>query len=199
MSVDVADMDHDGDKDIIVGEHFPSNPDSARLIIFENTDFIGQTWAEHLVYMGDEHHDGAQVVDIDGDGDLDIISIGWANSNVLLYENLAVNARGSVRSTAMTHGKTGSAALPCEFALYQNFPNPFNPATTIRYDVAEGSHVSLKLFNLLGQEVGTLVDQMQKAGQYSLDLNASSLASGVYLYRMQAGNFISTKKLMIVK
>ncbi len=199
MSVDVADMDHDGDKDIIVGEHFPSSPDSARLIIFENTDFIGQTWVEHLVYMGDEHHDGAQVVDIDGDGDLDIISIGWANSDVLLYENLAVNASGTVRSTAMKIGKTGSAALPREFALYQNFPNPFNPTTTIHYDVAEGSHVSLKLFNLLGQEVGTLVDQMQKAGQYSLNLNASSLASGVYLYRMQAGNFVSTKKLMIVK
>ena len=92
MSLDVADMDNDGDFDVIVGEHNLSNPSSAKLYIFENVDSTGNSWRQHIVYTGDEHHDGAQVVDIDGDGDLDIISIGWGHDQVVLYENKAFNA-----------------------------------------------------------------------------------------------------------
>jgi hypothetical protein len=87
MSLDVVDMDGDGDLDVIVGEHNLSDPNSAELSIFENVDGGGSIWAKHIVYTGDEHHDGALVVDIDGDGDLDIISIGWGHDDVLLYEN----------------------------------------------------------------------------------------------------------------
>jgi hypothetical protein len=89
MSLDVADMDGDGDLDIVVGEHNLSRPERARLLLFENLDGRGGTWVEHVIYTGDEHHDGAQLVDIDGDGDLDIISIGWGHNRVLLYENKA--------------------------------------------------------------------------------------------------------------
>jgi hypothetical protein len=88
MSLDVADMDADGDLDVVVGEHNTANPSSASLYVFENLDGNGLDWTSHLVYTGDEHHDGAQVVDIDNDGDLDIISIGWTHNRVLLYENL---------------------------------------------------------------------------------------------------------------
>ncbi len=90
MSLDVADVDHDGDWDVVVGEHNVSNPSSAKLYVFENDDGQGGSWTEHVVHTGDEHHDGAQVVDVDGDGDLDIISIGWSHDQVLLYENRAV-------------------------------------------------------------------------------------------------------------
>jgi hypothetical protein len=90
MSLDVADMDGDGDVDVVVGEHNLSDPSSAKLYVFENEDGQGGSWTEHVVYTGDEHHDGAQVVDIDGDGDLDIISIGWSHDRVLLYENKAI-------------------------------------------------------------------------------------------------------------
>ena len=92
MSVDVADMDHDGDIDIIVGEHNLSNTSSARLYVLENKDGKGNSWTKHLVSTGDEHHDGARVVDIDGDGDLDIISIGWSHGRVVIYENMAIVA-----------------------------------------------------------------------------------------------------------
>jgi len=87
MSLDVADMDKDGDLDIIVGEHHLDNPSQARTFIFENVDGEGGSWRQYLVNTGDEHHDGTQVVDIDGDGDLDIISVGWQNTRVVLYEN----------------------------------------------------------------------------------------------------------------
>ncbi len=87
MSLDVADMDGDGDLDVIVGEHNLKDPASARLLVFENADGRGTRWKEHLVWRGDEHHDGAQVADMDGDGDPDIVSIGWGHRQVLYYEN----------------------------------------------------------------------------------------------------------------
>jgi hypothetical protein len=87
MSLDTADLDGDGDADIVVGEHRLDQPENARLVWIENTEGTGEAWVLHLIHMGDEHHNGAQTVDIDGDGDLDIISIGWGHSRVLLYEN----------------------------------------------------------------------------------------------------------------
>jgi FG-GAP-like repeat/FG-GAP repeat len=89
MSLDVADLDADGDRDVIVGEHNLANPASARLFIFEDTNGRGASWTRHTVYTGDEHHDGARIADMDGDGDLDIVSIGWGHKSVLLYENRA--------------------------------------------------------------------------------------------------------------
>jgi mRNA-degrading endonuclease HigB of HigAB toxin-antitoxin module len=91
MSVDVADMDKDGDIDIIVGEHNLKTPSEARLYILENKDGKGNNWLKHLIHTGDEHHDGARIVDIDDDGDYDIISIGWSHKRVLLYENKAID------------------------------------------------------------------------------------------------------------
>lgn len=87
MSMDVGDVDGDGDPDVVVGEHNYKQPATARLLIFENLG-RGKTWKAHVVHTGDEHHDGSQLVDIDGDGDLDIVSIGWSHPRVLLYENL---------------------------------------------------------------------------------------------------------------
>jgi parallel beta-helix repeat protein len=88
---------------------------------------------------------------------------------------------------------------PMEFILYQNFPNPFNPSTTIRYQLPRASHVTLKVFNTLGQEVATLVNGVEEPGYKSVEFNASNLTSGVYCYRLQAGDFVQSKKLMMLK
>jgi hypothetical protein len=93
MSLDVVDMDQDGDYDVLVGEHNLQQPKQARLIQYENRDGLGREWQGHLLYKGDEHHDGVRSVDIDGDGDLDIVSIGWGHQQVLLYENPRLSAQ----------------------------------------------------------------------------------------------------------
>ena len=89
---DIADLDGDGDIDIVVGEHHLDAASQAtlRTLVLENADGIGSNWVSHIVYVGDEHHDGTQIVDIDNDGDKDIVSVGWSNSLVLLYVNGAV-------------------------------------------------------------------------------------------------------------
>lgn len=89
MSLDVADMDDDGDNDVIIGEHNLESPKSSRLMWFENILGNASEWNSHLIYRGDEHHDGALVIDIDNDGDKDVLSIGWGHDLLLLYENLA--------------------------------------------------------------------------------------------------------------
>jgi len=89
--------------------------------------------------------------------------------------------------------------LPTEFALYQNYPNPFNPSTVIEYEVPENSFVSLKVFDLLGKELVTLVNEEKSAGSYNVKFNAGQLASGFYIYKIDAGNFTSTKKMLLLK
>jgi len=89
--------------------------------------------------------------------------------------------------------------MPLDFNLEQNYPNPFNPATTIKFSVKQREQVVLKVYDIIGNEVGTLINQPMEAGTYSVKFNASSLASGVYIYRISAGNFVSTKKMMLLK
>ena len=89
--------------------------------------------------------------------------------------------------------------IPGEFSLSQNYPNPFNPTTMINYQLPVTSSVSLKIYDILGREVATLVNQEQSTGSYKIDFNASSLASGVYFYQLKAGTFIETKKMILIK
>jgi hypothetical protein len=89
--------------------------------------------------------------------------------------------------------------LPYTYSLEQNYPNPFNPITKINYTLQNAENVTLKVFNILGQEVANLVNEHQKAGQYQIDFNASRLASGVYVYRIYAGSFVSAKKMVLIK
>ncbi len=197
MSVDVADMDNDGDTDVVVGEHNLSNPASARLIIFENVA-NGSSWVQHVAFTGDEHHDGAQVVDIDNDGDLDIISIGWENPRVVLYENRAVNVSASLSDSS---DKKSTPSAPASLALHQNYPNPFNPTSTIAFDLPDAARVSLKIYDIVGREVETLVaDQPLSAGTYTYQFNALAHASGTYIYRLIVdGRSVATRRMILLK
>jgi hypothetical protein len=89
--------------------------------------------------------------------------------------------------------------MPTSFFLSQNFPNPFNPVTKIKYSVPYSTFVSMKVFNLLGQEVTTLFEGEKQVGTYTAFFDGSGLSSGVYYYRLEAKEFIKTKKLLLLK
>lgn len=105
-------------------------------------------------------------------------------------EELALNKNGEVET---------DFNVPEEFSLGQNYPNPFNPSTTISYALPNPEFVTLKVYNMLGQEMATLVNEQMAAGRYTVNLDASAFASGTYIYRLQAGSFVDTKKLSVLK
>lgn len=90
-------------------------------------------------------------------------------------------------------------SVPIKLELLQNFPNPFNPTTTIRYNVSVAGFVSIKVFDVLGRETATLVNEEKTPGTYKINFNANNLSSGVYFYRMQAGSFIQTRKMLLLR
>ena len=88
---------------------------------------------------------------------------------------------------------------PVQFELSQNYPNPFNPSTTINFSIPQSSIVTLKVFNTLGQEVKTLVNQNMESGVHSISFDASELNSGIYFYRLDAGQFSEVRKMTLIK
>jgi flagellar hook assembly protein FlgD len=134
-----------------------------------------------------------------------------------LYANgevtIAVNALGEgpaivtqlwIKEVGKGFNPEPLATLPTKYALEQNYPNPFNPTTTIRYAIPDDGLVTLKVYNIAGQEVATLVNEVKKAGKYEVTFDSkntvgASLASGVYLYRVQAGSFSEVKKMVLLK
>jgi glycosidase len=120
---------------------------------------------------------------------LDIKNISVGAYGTLIYSF----ANGS--ATAVDEG----ADIPKDYRLLQNYPNPFNPATTIQYSIAGPLHVELKVFDMLGREVSTLVSRVQSAGEYKVQFDGSSLPSGVYVYTMKAGEIRDSKKLLLLK
>jgi len=91
------------------------------------------------------------------------------------------------------------SAIPEEYSLEQNYPNPFNPVTKIKFVIPEESFVELKIYNVLGKEVRTLINDERPAGYYEVNFDAQGLPSGVYLYKMKAGSFSDTKKMILLK
>ncbi len=110
----------------------------------------------------------------------------------LIIDEIAFNSGGATEVKL-------SDMLPHGFGLSQNFPNPFNPSTIIRYQVAAHGHVTLKIFDLLGREVTTLVDETRSPGEHAVSWDAGDAASGVYIYRLQSGSFVESKKLVVLR
>jgi hypothetical protein len=89
--------------------------------------------------------------------------------------------------------------LSYEYSLCQNYPNPFNPTTTIHYSINSAGLVTLKVYDILGTQVASLVNERQEAGSYTVEFNAANLPSGIYFYMLTSGNFKETKKLILLK
>jgi hypothetical protein len=122
-----------------------------------------------------------------------------ANSSTGLSITNNQNDAGLLGKKSYTEIFYTGNTTPIEYSLAQNFPNPFNPSTTIRYQLPKDGMVTLKIYNILGSEVTTLINEEKVAGKYQVNFNASSLASGVYIYRISSGSFTASKKLMLLK
>jgi len=99
----------------------------------------------------------------------------------------------------LTGNENQGSNLPADYRLYQNYPNPFNPSTKIKFDLPEPGFTTLKIFNILGQNVATLINENKNEGTYVLDFNASNLPSGIYFYKLISGDFIQIKKMIYIK
>jgi len=135
----------------------------------------------------------------------------WSDSkqmeNSIKVESLTCFMRGELPDTKL-HYKENSVMIakvnyskttPVNYTLHQNYPNPFNPATTIQYEIPRDESVSLVVYNLLGQKITTLIDNKKRAGRYEVVFKANNLASGVYFYKLTAGNYTEIKRMILTK
>jgi len=127
------------------------------------------------------------------------IEFGGADTMELSFDEIRLGTSFADVSSAITRVLQNSHMTPAEFALSQNYPNPFNPTTKMEYSVSRSSFVTLKMYNILGQEVATLFSGMQNAGSYVAAFDGTRFASGVYFYRLQAGNVAITKNMVLMK
>jgi len=126
--------------------------------------------------------------------DFFVMGVNWSGSgtstayfdDIILAENIP---------TVINSGEN----IINDFQLYQNYPNPFNPSTTILYQIPELSFITLKVYDVLGEEIATLFNEEKPAGTYEIEFNAENLPSGIYFYRIQAGNYVATRKMLLLK
>lgn len=147
------------------------------------------------------------------EGPVTIPSIDFININpqdfVVLYFAIALGdnesdllvriSEAQAKYNLITDVKDSFSSSPVEFSLNQNYPNPFNPSTIIIWNVPFDSYQTLKIYDVLGNEVASLVNEYRTAGSYSINFNASNLSSGVYYYKLSAGNFTETKKMILIR
>jgi hypothetical protein len=138
-----------------------------------------------------------QTIELDSIWDVDSLSIVvfvQSVSSKIVYQSSTI----SYDELVITNIENENLS-PSEFKLSQNYPNPFNPSTTISWQSPVGSWQTLKVYDLLGREVATLVDEYKHAGRYEINFDASSLTSGIYFYKLQAENYLETKKMILLK
>lgn len=110
----------------------------------------------------------------------------------------SLGMKGTITVTA-TDVKTMSEITPNNFILNQNYPNPFNPSTSITYSLPNTGHITLEVFNMIGQKVATLIDGIENAGSHQIQFNANKIASGIYFYRIQFNSLTLTKRMLLMK
>jgi hypothetical protein len=155
------------------------------LIIFLIITFISYS----LYSQSSIVYDAGTIIDIGSGSDVcaDTIIINGTQTGVGTFCNAPVTV------------ESDSISIPDKFELSQNYPNPFNPSTIIRYQLPMAGHISLKVYDVLGNEVATLVNEDKPTGSYKVEFDASNLSSGIYFYKIQAENFIETKKMLLLK
>ncbi len=179
--------------------NFPAN-DSAQVYVSMSTDG-GETFKDILVSdqpvlpapLGFPGGASCYAGDYIGISALNgVVWPSWADNRTGIYQ-------AYTSSMVMTSVREARSGVPSSFALQQNYPNPFNPSSKIEFRIAKVSWVTLKVYDILGREVATLVNERKTPGRYAVKFDGSGLASGVYFYRLEAGSFTQTKKLLLLR
>jgi hypothetical protein len=170
----------------------------ARLYFELQNDSIGAEWHDahqpRVCQAGQWNKVSVPLTDMNTGGHtFDVINIMEGNTGVTWY----IDDMGLVHVS--TSAGQQNTSLPAGFTLRQNYPNPFNGSTKIEFDLPHACLISLKLYNVLGQEVATLVNEIQEVGGKSVEFNAAQLPTGPYYYRLNASGFVATKKLLLIR
>jgi hypothetical protein len=179
-------------------------------VVYAYSEDFGATWSEPMIAARNENNSSVYpiIADVETEGTNATVHFTYlwdkipgsfvigqnakSVDNAYIYDTVEFTLTNPV-------SVDGSDIIISDFRLEQNYPNPFNPSTTIKYRVAERSNVSIKVYDMLGKEITTLVNTIKDAGAYEVNFDASNLASGMYVYSITAGNFTSSKKMMLLK
>jgi len=182
-----ADFDGDGDQDLVT-TNYSGNSVSVLL------NYGDGTFAPRVDFGVGSYSQPIVSADFDGDGDQDL-AVGLLSP----ANSISVLLNLTIISPVGVNEREGLSSVPEIYSLSQNYPNPFNPVTTIRFYLPEAGNVELVIYDILGKEVETIVNSRQSAGQHNVVWNTSNVASGVYLYRLQANDFVQTRKMLLLK
>lgn len=174
-----------------------SNPWVTSILTVGSNIFVG-TFGDGIWRSTNNGNTWGQINDGLGSGAYYVLSLGADNQ----YLFAGTNGSGIWRrplSQVVTGTEDETNSQPKEFFLIQNYPNPFNPSTTIQFQVPNSSFVNLKVYDILGREIVTLINEEKPAGKYEVKFNATGLSSGVYFDKLQAGSFIEMKKMVLLK
>ncbi len=150
--------------------------------------FDGTNWTVYNINNSGLSNNNVRAIAIDNNDNK------WIGGFGLLGGGISVFHEGGIVSV-----KDNFNEMQTNFKLTQNYPNPFNPSTIIKYSIPKQSLVKLKIYDILGREVATLVNKEQQPGNYNIEFNASNLSSGIYFYLLQAGSFVTTKKMILLR
>ena len=163
-------------------------------IIINSKDVIYKSSAFGVTYSTDDGDTWTPVNGINS-----VVSFLALDMDNYLYAGTKSGTIYRSSASTVTGVPGNNFEMPGKFKLLQNYPNPFNPATTIEYSIPRTGFVALKIYDILGKEIAVLVNEEKSAGKYKINFDASKFSSGVYFYMMQAGNFVETKKLIVLK
>jgi hypothetical protein len=183
---DFIDLDYDGDLDIVTAQAFNG---TYQVLLNDSTGVFSDFTIEVFQTLPSGSGVDVEAADFTGDGLLDLYLAGFQHTDFLYLGEETANLIDGAVNGSLIH----------RYRLMQNYPNPFNPATTIEFQIPGSEQVTLKIFNLFGQEVATLVSGKFLPGRYRVDWNASGMPSGVYFYRLSIADHIQTRKMLLLK
>jgi hypothetical protein len=174
---------------VICGYQEPNH--HSRILIIRTDDTGNKLWEKTIGQSGAQ---SARSIRQTQDGGF--VMTGWIDTSSVTRQDLFL-IKLEPEISPIVQDKL--AAFPSSNSLFQNYPNPFNPITTIEFDLPKSSELTLKIFNILGEEVATLLSASLLSGSHSVQWDASNLASAVYLYRLQAGDYVETRKMVLMR